>query len=662
MRTAITDKLRNKGNYMHNLRVIEQNSNEQLIPRKRPDNNKYIVDNTTHVVCKYCYGLFKKELLFSHVKNCCYNTDTKNDETIDESGKEIRHRVLKTSALMLWKDIPDACDTLKTNIFPRMERDKISMTAQTDPLIVKFGARILRNHRDSYQVSYVSVRMRDLAKCLIKMQEYDTDIRCLENCITPLKFDNLMCVIRQLSGFNETTGECSTPSLAPRLGPSLKACADIIRSSIVKNYEIRTPDKQRSCKIIDEFLQLMRTEWKIEISSNAEKSRKRQKVSKADVLPDSSDIVLVCTKLSESYTSLIKKLELKPSPVSYDNLAKTVIAHLIILNRRRPGEVVRARLHHYTTIYDNEKVNSLNNMVLTEEEKKSAEELMLFHVPGKNVRKVPCLITKIMKKAIDSLLTSRKKVGVDRSDFLFPNPVFYLQNGVSPTYDGTKIIDEVKQQYNLKNPKDFTATGLRHHCASMSQILGVNERYVNHLANFMGHDRNIHESNYNIPLPLIQKGQVGHRLLQMTQSVMCSRTESLNEPCKDNMEVVLNDNTITAEGEEKGESLYIASTNGSLTSEVEGFESTPSCKKIKRVRWNDEEKHIIYRHFGKNLLRFENPERAEIKKVFENEITLKNRSFEQVCSFVNNIVTKKVVLRKSVLREIKAMCNTFIDF
>lgn len=134
--------------------------------------------------------------------------------------------------------------------------------------------------------------MRDLTKVLIESKRHNPNIVSVEDCITPLEFDNLMSAVRILSGYNEMTGECAIPSFLPRLGPSLKACADIIRSSTVKNGELMTPEKSHSCEVVDEFLQLMKSEWKIEISSKAEKSRKRKKVSKADVLPDSDDIVL----------------------------------------------------------------------------------------------------------------------------------------------------------------------------------------------------------------------------------------------------------------------------------------------------------------------------------------------------------------------------------
>lgn len=54
-------------------------------------------------------------------------------------------------------------------------------------------------------------------------------------------------------------------------------------------------------------------------------------------------------------------------------------------------------------------------------------------------------------------------------------------------YDGTKIIDEIKNKFALKNSKHFTATGLRHHAATFSQLHGRNDTYTENLATFTGH-------------------------------------------------------------------------------------------------------------------------------------------------------------------------------
>lgn len=121
---------------------------------------------------------------------------------------------------------------------------------------------------------------------------------------------------------------------------------------------------------MDDFLHLMQKEWKIEISSNAEKSRKKKNVSKEDILPDSEDIIVVCSILSNICEKLIVKLKQEPSADEYIKLSKILIAHIIILSRRRPGEVVRASLHHYSSVDKNDEMAALKESILHDSQKK----------------------------------------------------------------------------------------------------------------------------------------------------------------------------------------------------------------------------------------------------------------------------------------------------
>lgn len=66
--------------------------------------------------------------------------------------------------------------------------------------------------------------MRDLARVILAMRATNPDITYMEDCLQPKYFNALMDVVRHLSGFNDETGECSVPSLAPRLCSSLKTC------------------------------------------------------------------------------------------------------------------------------------------------------------------------------------------------------------------------------------------------------------------------------------------------------------------------------------------------------------------------------------------------------------------------------------------------------
>jgi hypothetical protein len=107
-RTKITDKLRNKGNYKYNLSLIHSDKPSSLIPKKRPHLSKYESNRLTHVACKFCFGTYKKELLFMHLKTCSSNSNLEKEqeeETISPEGKEIRKRILKSNSVLFWPEL-----------------------------------------------------------------------------------------------------------------------------------------------------------------------------------------------------------------------------------------------------------------------------------------------------------------------------------------------------------------------------------------------------------------------------------------------------------------------------------------------------------------------------------------------------------------------------
>nr|CAI5864964.1 unnamed protein product [Callosobruchus analis] len=88
--------------------------------------------------------------LWRHRKECAQNPDRK------VSGK-IRH--LKVDL------------QLKTEVFPRMRPDHISLSAKKDPLICAFASRYLKIHREKHFVLVTSRKMRELAKLILELKK-----------------------------------------------------------------------------------------------------------------------------------------------------------------------------------------------------------------------------------------------------------------------------------------------------------------------------------------------------------------------------------------------------------------------------------------------------------------------------------------------------------
>lgn len=277
-RTVISDALRKRGNHLYNLKVVNKEIKGTLLPMRIPANGTYEVTPVTYLTCTFCFGLFRKENLHMHVRSCKENLHPNNSDLNDsegESPRTPRNRVTKGASQMLVPEqaLEASCENLKKYVFPNMLKDKISLIAQSDLLIVKFDSRFHSLHRDKHQYSYTSAKMRDLAKIVIGMQEKHTEIHNLEACIQPKFYDSLVSFVRDLAKYNEETGEMGVPSFAPRVCSSLKSCAEIIKSQAVKESHLITPQKDKIIRSVDGFLHLMNVEWKVEVSSNSEQPR-----------------------------------------------------------------------------------------------------------------------------------------------------------------------------------------------------------------------------------------------------------------------------------------------------------------------------------------------------------------------------------------------------
>lgn len=76
-----------------------------------------------------------------------------------------------------------------------------------------------------------------------------------------------------------------------------------------------------------------------------------------------------------------------------------------------------------------------------------------------------------MKDSIDLLLYCREYFGI-KSNLLFARP------GTSDSFDGTVVLRDLRDKVNLQKPHHFTATGLRHHAATSSQLHARNDTYI----------------------------------------------------------------------------------------------------------------------------------------------------------------------------------------
>lgn len=158
----------------------------------------------------------------------------------------------------------------------------------------------------------------------------------------------------------------------------------------------------------------------------------------------------------------------------------------------------------------------------------------------------------------------------------------------------------------------------------------------------------------------------GEDLIPST-STSCNSQSSLSSPSSSQTRNGLN--------ETQSQCLSTGSQSNTAHVQIEENNFTPSesgdsfnpltestqKKKHKKVRWTSVEKTTIYEKFGHHFILKSKPTRKEIKQVWEGEKNLKNRSLQQVVTYINNIVTKKQNISTPIRQKIENMVSNGKD-
>ena len=245
-REKLLEELRHKGNYYHNVKVLEKKSG-QLIVARRPG-PKEEVDPQDFLPCPHCLGFYRKKELWKHSKNCFFKTKKSNQENDEDGSDRIQER---SKILLLSKLSPDSKEIVK--VFASMKSDEVTIIATNDNLIKKYGELHL-DRIGSERRHEVSQGMRQLARLLNQLNKVtDGASITLADYLKPQNFDHIITATRQLCSFDKVTEKSSknvgVPSLALKLGHQIKKCIFVIQGNGSKKKgqqfasELRTPAK-----------------------------------------------------------------------------------------------------------------------------------------------------------------------------------------------------------------------------------------------------------------------------------------------------------------------------------------------------------------------------------------------------------------------------------
>lgn len=665
-RRLITDDLRQRGNFLYN-----SSGTTDFLPYRRNKNPEKSYNTLDYSTCRFCLGMFTRKTFYLHVRKC-NKKHPENKETLSEecngsditSNKIRKQSFLKSDGIQIIHNLDGASTLLQSKILPILQKDEVGLIALNDPLILSMGSQFLNSHQEQKDVYNVTKKLRDAAK-ILKICMKNPGIKKMEDCLKPKNSELLMQAVQELCGLDSETGVVTVVGMAPRLSYIIQECAKLLLCNTITNFNLSSASKEAIKTEINDFLHLFKSKWKYVISTNTEKTRKKKQTTKPRVMPQDEDIKLIAKKIKELENIYYAQLLSDPTPENYENLCKITIAHIIILNRRRSGEVARAELEYFLNRPPNDELTEDVLETLNEEEKNSLNELTVFMVPGKLVHTVPILLTKTMKKSIDLLVATRSAVKVKST-----NKLLFARVYTDNPFDGSKVIRELRQQCELKKIAHMTATGLRHHVATKSQIHG-DDRYTENICTFLGHTKNIHIQNYRLPLQAIQRGQIGHRLLEMEGTYSSKEKATVNKPSftittsvpeettvyedihhRNGCSLTLPNTTITSssvktasyETLQNSTGIPIIQDDSDLEENELLSESTYFKPKIVRKRWSKLEKTVVLQHFSEFIKHKKNPGMKKCCELIQGQPCLAGRTWQQLNTLVNNFIKGKIKL------------------
>lgn len=506
-RHLIFDQLRHKGDYSHNVSVLQTGQGE-IVTFRQPSEE---VSPHEYLPCNYCYAFFRKRDLWKHEAFC----KKKNGPPHKKSGK--RNRVQSAASCLIPKGahVTDRC----SKILDRMMHDEVSLEIKSDPLICEYGERLLEKHgSDPSKDGYVSQKMRELGRFLIAAKALNKKVKKMQDIFVPPLFKLAVYAAKQASGYTKSKYRYDRPSLALKLGHSLKTVGEILIGQCAQAEDEAAASRVRS------FLGLVKSEWNHYVAHRARTNLEENKWNKKEMIPLTDDVIKLQKYLKSLQENAKRKLTEGPDPRAYNMLSEAVLAQIILFNRRRQGEAAKMFLE----TYEAKNTESLNEDVmqcLSKLEQDLSKEFTRIVIRGKRGRKVPVLLTNEMTASLDFMIKHR----VQENSILDTNKYVFAKQQSQSYIRGSDCLRKFANACDAKHPETLTSTHLRKHIATLCQIMNLKDHELDQVAKFMGHDIRVHRDYYRLTENTIQLAKISKILLAIELGTSVYQGKSLDE-------------------------------------------------------------------------------------------------------------------------------------
>lgn len=389
------------------------------------------------------------------------------------------------------------------------------------------------------------------------------------------------------------------------------------------------------------FLQVLEANWKYDISHLAGNNLQLNNWNKITIVPLARDIKLLKDYLTKDGAEAANKLKNNNANVkAYRDLLELVYCRVLLLNRKRPGELERLLLATYDQAKTRESYEEFGD-ALSPTEKVLASRFKRVVFVGKRHRGVPVLFSSDVQEQIALLKSVRHNFfeGV-KNPYLFGIP------GRETPISGYKTLEKFAKCCGASNPAALKATRLRKHLATITQLFDMTDNEVEQLANFMGHTEGIHRGEYRLPDDVYQTAKVCKLLLMMESGTAAQYKGKKLTDINLNMEedLTLGDDEdnhldyLVNEHEHPDTSFSEVTTPEPLSKNTK----KPLQQKRQLIPWTSEQKKIVMSFFKNHIRNNKPPKKHECEELIHlHKEILHNKSWLKIKVYVQNQYTKK---------------------
>ncbi|KAF5278522.1 hypothetical protein FQR65_LT15671 [Abscondita terminalis] len=351
-------------------------------------------------------------------------------------------KVAKLAGKYIPKDAPLESYLLDT-LLGELRDGEASATIKNDYALRLFAKKLAVAHKTSKHHSANNRQvLRRCARLLMEIRQIDSTIKHFEDVLQPDKYEIVIQSIYNMCILKGANFEFGLPTIASQLNHYLKELPQLLRTEYLKQGYA---DDSLQIQRLKNFLVVHDREFNVYISKSANTTAIKNRFKKKTILPSTEDIVL--------FNTYIKTMAMN----SYDDLLK----------------------HGF----DNYKLEIM-----------LAKHYQKMEVLGKRERRLPVLLNLTQITYLNLLLKYRVAFGVSEdNEFLFGTS-FKLGH-----LDASVVIRQFSEQCGATNPTSLRGTLLRKQVATLSQMLHLNENEMQQLADYMGHDFEVHKSYYRKP-------------------------------------------------------------------------------------------------------------------------------------------------------------------